>query len=115
MVTTALTIYGENIAMRSLSAAESTVIYSTEPLWGAAFAATFLGETLGWNTFLGAALILTACAWSSLGPNLASVGVLTTTLEASSQVERLEEVSENISLNWMNLFTSLQDKTSEVP
>ena len=30
VVTTALTAYGENYAMRSLSAAESTVIYSTE-------------------------------------------------------------------------------------
>ena len=34
VVTTALTSYGENIAMQSLDAAESTVIYSTEPLWG---------------------------------------------------------------------------------
>ena len=50
IVTTALTSFGENIAMQRLSAAESTVIYSTEPLWGATFAAIALGEHLGWNT-----------------------------------------------------------------
>lgn len=47
IVTTALTAYGENYAMKSLSASESTVIYSTEPLWGTAFAAAALGETVG--------------------------------------------------------------------
>ena len=41
IVTTALTAYGENFAMKFLSASESTVIYSTEPLWGTAFAGTF--------------------------------------------------------------------------
>ena len=60
-MTTALTIYVENIALRSLKAAEATVILSTEPLWGAAFASVALGEALGWNTLLGAVFILTAC------------------------------------------------------
>ena len=46
-VTTALTTFVENIAMKKLSAAESTIIYSTEPLWGTMFASIFLHETLG--------------------------------------------------------------------
>jgi len=66
IVTTALTIYGENVALKNLSAVESTIIYTTEPLWGTAFAAAALGETLGWDTALGACLIVTACLWSSL-------------------------------------------------
>jgi len=66
VVTTALTEYVENIALRSLKAAEATVILSTEPLWGAAFASVALGETMGWNTLVGAVFILTACLWSSV-------------------------------------------------
>jgi drug/metabolite transporter (DMT)-like permease len=68
IVTTALTAYGENYSMKSLSASESTIIYSTEPLWGTAFAAVALGETVGINTAVGAALIMCACVWSTLGP-----------------------------------------------
>ena len=107
-----MTAYGENIAMRSLSAAESTVIYSTEPLWGAAFAAATLGETLGWNTFVGALLIICACLWSSLGSKIAGIGFLTT---ASIQnVDMIEEVSENIGTNMMDLFSFFQDKAPDM-
>ena len=111
VVTTALTAFGENYAMKSLSAAESTVrptrpslpppsfltalpppllpvppctlhpplqvIYSTEPLWGTAFAAVALHEHVGPNTFVGAALILGACVWSSVGPTLSFAGLAT--------------------------------------
>lgn len=65
VVTTALTTYGENFALKSLSSAETTVIFSTEPLWGTAVAALTLGEHLGPNTFAGAFLIILACMWSS--------------------------------------------------
>ncbi|CAM9531413.1 unnamed protein product [Discosporangium mesarthrocarpum] len=70
LMTTALTIYGETLAMRRLSASESTVILSTEPLFGTAFAAVLLGEPVGWSTATGAALVLLACVWSVLGPAL---------------------------------------------
>lgn len=72
LVTTALTVFGETFAMRNVSAAESTVILSTEPIWGTAFAAILLGETIGWNTGLGAVLIVSACTWTSVGPALQS-------------------------------------------
>lgn len=70
LVTTSLTVFGEAVAMKKVSAAESTIILSTEPIWGTAFAACLLGERIGWNTGLGAMLIVSACTWSSVGPSL---------------------------------------------
>jgi drug/metabolite transporter (DMT)-like permease len=111
IVTTALTSFGENIAMRRLSAAESTVIYSTEPLWGAAFAALVLGESLGWNTALGAVLILSACLWSSLGPELISASILSLGASATSIVgEETAEVIENLIEN-VSKFKFIADDT----
>ncbi|CAM9712231.1 unnamed protein product [Laminaria digitata] len=72
LVTTSLTVFGETMAMKKISAAESTIILSTEPIWGTAFAAVLLGETIGWNTGLGAMLIVSACTWSSAGPAIQS-------------------------------------------
>lgn len=66
-ITTALTIYMETLALESLSAAETTLIFSTEPLWGTAFAFAVMGEQIGLNTAVGAGLILTACIYSNLG------------------------------------------------
>jgi len=66
-ITTALTIYMESMALKSLSAAETTLILSTEPLWGTAFAAVVLGEQLGVDTGIGTFLIISACLFSNLG------------------------------------------------
>jgi len=66
-ITTALTIYMETLALESLSAAETTLIFSTEPLWGTAFAVAVMGEQVGLNFAVGAGLILTACVYSNLG------------------------------------------------
>jgi drug/metabolite transporter (DMT)-like permease len=103
VVTTALTSYGENIAMKKLSAAESTVIYSTEPLWGALFATYALGESLGWNTFLGAALILTACVWSSVGPSLTLAGLFSSSASLEASIGSMDEIAANINANWLEL------------
>jgi len=67
VITTALTIYMENKAMETLSAAEATVIFATEPLWGTAFAAVVMSEQFGVNSAIGAAFIMSACFYSSLG------------------------------------------------
>ena len=83
IVTTALTSFGENYAMKSLSSAETTVIFSTEPLWGTAFAAVVLGESVGSNVFVGAALILCACIWSSLGPSVTLSSVTASILSSA--------------------------------
>jgi drug/metabolite transporter (DMT)-like permease len=66
-ITTALTIYMETMALETLSATETTLIFSTEPLWGTAFAAAVMGEQLGMNAAVGAFFILTACLYSNLG------------------------------------------------
>ncbi|KAG7354347.1 EamA-like transporter family protein [Nitzschia inconspicua] len=66
-ITTALTIYMETMALETLSAAETTLIFSTEPLWGTAFAAAVMGEQLGMNAAVGAFFILVACLYSNLG------------------------------------------------
>lgn len=66
-ITTALTIYMETLALESLSAAETTLIFSTEPLWGTAFAVAVMGEQMGTNAVVGAGLILSACLYSNLG------------------------------------------------
>ena len=102
-MTTAITTFGENIAMKTLNAAESTVIYSTEPLWGTAFAAVTLGETIGWNTALGALFIITACAWRSVSVQVA--GVITTI--QISYLQGFEEVSENIIVNFMKILEDI--------
>ncbi|KAG5192453.1 hypothetical protein JKP88DRAFT_266157 [Tribonema minus] len=66
LITTALTVGFETVALKRLSAAESTVIFSTEPLWGTAFAVALLGEHAGLHTAAGALLILCACLWSTM-------------------------------------------------
>jgi len=67
VVTTALTVYMETVALKTLTAAETTLIFSTEPLWGTAFAAAVMGEHLGMDSAVGAVLILTGCLFSNLG------------------------------------------------
>jgi hypothetical protein len=67
VITTALTVYMETIALKTLSAAATTLIFSTEPLWGTAFAATVLGEQLGPAAAAGAFFILSGCVYSNLG------------------------------------------------
>lgn len=66
-ITTAVTIYMETLALKTLSAAETTLIFSTEPLWGTAFAASVMGEQLGMNAAIGGLVILTGCLYSNLG------------------------------------------------
>lgn len=102
LVTTSLTVFGETVAMKEVSAAESTVILSTEPIWGTAFAACLLGERIGWNTGLGALLIVSACTWSSVGPSLqakllslmAAAG--TTAMAESSGMVDVDDLAETV-------------------
>eukprot|EP00978_Attheya_sp_CCMP212_P007817 scaffold18163_cov55-Attheya_sp.AAC.2 len=67
LITTALTVYMETLALKTLSAAETTLIFSTEPLWGSAFAAAVVGERFGVDAAIGAGLILGGCAYSNIG------------------------------------------------
>ena len=67
LVTTALASFLEATALGEISASAATVVYSTEPLWGSAFAYAALGERLGPTAALGGALIVLACGLSGLG------------------------------------------------
>jgi threonine/homoserine efflux transporter RhtA len=111
VVTTALTTFGENIAMKRLDAAESTVIFSTEPLWGTLFSSLALGEMVGWNTAFGAAFIIAACSWRSAG-----VGALATwTTMQESVAQAVQEVSVNVGANLAQLVQMLLGRTSDLP
>ena len=66
IVTTAFTIYMETLALKTLSAAETTLIFSTEPLFGAAFAAVVANEAFGLPDAVGAAFIILGCVVSGM-------------------------------------------------
>jgi drug/metabolite transporter (DMT)-like permease len=66
IVTTAFTIYMETLALKTLTAAETTLIFSTEPLFGAAFAAVVANEVFGLPDAVGAAFIILGCVVSGM-------------------------------------------------
>lgn len=67
LVSTALSVYMETAALKSLSAAESSLLLSTEPLWGAAWAALILSEHVGVDAVIGGFMILIGCFYSNIG------------------------------------------------
>jgi drug/metabolite transporter (DMT)-like permease len=102
VVTTACCCWAENVAMQKLDAEESTVLFSTEPLWSTAFAATALGETVGWNTAVGAVLIIAACTYTSFSARLLGAGTAASVL----LMDGLEVVGENVGVNFAKLLES---------
>ena len=64
--TTAFTSYVEQRVIRVLTAAETTLIYTLEPLFATAFAAYFLKEHLTSGTIKGAVFIILACLWDTI-------------------------------------------------
>lgn len=69
IMTTALTVYMETLALKTLSAAETTMLFSTEPIFGGACAAAVLGEQFGLGGLIGAAMVLSGCIASNIGTN----------------------------------------------
>ena len=65
VVTTAFALYAETVALKYIPSEKASVIYTTEPLWGAAFAYVLLGERMGVNGYIGGALILASSFLSS--------------------------------------------------
>lgn len=57
-ISTAGCIYLETVALTLIASQEATLMYSTEPIWGAIFAYFLLGETLSPSASIGAGLIL---------------------------------------------------------
>ncbi|GAX11846.1 hypothetical protein FisN_20Lh097 [Fistulifera solaris] len=66
LVTTALSIYMETVAMKSISAAETTLLMSSEPVTGSLFAAVIMGERLGPHSMIGSFLIFLSCTIPNL-------------------------------------------------
>jgi drug/metabolite transporter (DMT)-like permease len=64
IVCTALTLYLETLAMKSISAAETTLLICSEPLWAALFAWMLVGENLGITGAIGGMFIVAACVVS---------------------------------------------------
>jgi len=65
VLTTAFALYAETVALKYIPSEKASVIYTTEPLWGAAFAYVLLGERMGVNGYIGGALILASSFLSS--------------------------------------------------
>jgi hypothetical protein len=92
--------------MKQLTASESTIIYSTEPLWGTLFAFLILHENVQSSTFVGAFFIITACLFSSVG--LTAITAIPLTLYSTYEAE-IDEISSNILTNWSTLIESITD------
>ena len=67
LVTTFGTVLVETLALSEISAQESTVLFSTEPLGGAGFASLALGERLDEYSAAGGVMIVMACLLASGG------------------------------------------------
>ena len=63
---TALTSYIEQRAIKVLSAADTTLIYSLEPIFATVFAAIFLREPFSAGSVVSAAFIITACLYDEM-------------------------------------------------
>eukprot|EP00522_Entomoneis_paludosa_P007210 CAMPEP_0172450214 /NCGR_PEP_ID=MMETSP1065-20121228/8656_1 /TAXON_ID=265537 /ORGANISM="Amphiprora paludosa, Strain CCMP125" /LENGTH=463 /DNA_ID=CAMNT_0013201991 /DNA_START=252 /DNA_END=1643 /DNA_ORIENTATION=+ len=66
LVTTALALWFESIAFKHVPATDASIILTTEPLFAAAAGAATLGETFGLSDYIGATLIIGACALAVL-------------------------------------------------
>ncbi|KAL3913807.1 MAG: hypothetical protein SGILL_006348 [Bacillariaceae sp.] len=64
LVTTALALWIESIAFAKVPATDASLILTTEPLFAAGCGAVALGETFGVSDYVGASLIVAACALS---------------------------------------------------
>jgi drug/metabolite transporter (DMT)-like permease len=66
LVTTALALWVESIAFKRVPATDASIILTTEPLFAALAGAVTLGETFGISDYIGASLIIAACALAVL-------------------------------------------------
>lgn len=69
VVATAVTTLSQVIAQRHLSATETAIIYTLEPVFAAVFAFWWLSESLGLRGLLGAGMVLIAMLLSQLKAN----------------------------------------------
>jgi len=79
LVSTALALYLETVALKIVSASELTILMTSISLWSASFAYLTMGEVLSSSGMLGGFLILSGCLMSAVKPHskTASVNVST--------------------------------------
>jgi len=66
MVTTVFAIFLEGIALQKATATDAAITFSSEPVWASIFGFLLLHEQLGINSYVGGAIILTACLVGSV-------------------------------------------------
>jgi drug/metabolite transporter (DMT)-like permease len=66
ILSTAVTSYLETNAMKHLTATESTLLVSSEPLWASLFAWILVGEKLGVTGVIGGVIIVLSCILSMM-------------------------------------------------
>ena len=66
IITTAITSYVEQRAIKILSSADIAVIYTLEPLFATLFSNILLREDFGLNIFFGAIFIILSCLWKPI-------------------------------------------------
>jgi len=64
LITTALALWVESIAFVKVPATDASLVLTTEPIFAAGCGAVALGETFGTSDYVGASLIVAACAIS---------------------------------------------------
>ena len=69
LITTGLALWVESIAFKRVPATDASIILTTEPLFAALVGAITLGETFGTSDYIGATLIIGACALAILLDN----------------------------------------------
>eukprot|EP00980_Cylindrotheca_fusiformis_P016954 scaffold5159_cov112-Cylindrotheca_fusiformis.AAC.8 len=66
VLSTSMNFSLETFSLQKVPSGEASVILATEPLWASAFAGLILGESFGWNDYVGGFLIVSACLVNSL-------------------------------------------------
>jgi drug/metabolite transporter (DMT)-like permease len=61
IVTTVAAIFLEGIALQKASATDASIAFSSEPVWASLFGFLLLKEKMGFDTYLGGAIIMAAC------------------------------------------------------
>ena len=70
MVSTALALYLETVALKTISASELTILMTSVSLWGSGFAYATMGEVMEPLGMVGGVLILSGCLLSALKPKV---------------------------------------------
>ena len=66
IMTTVVAIYFEGLALETASATEAALTFSSEPVWASLFGAWLLKEQLNLESYVGGAIILSACLLSAV-------------------------------------------------